>query len=108
MQSTGGEWISSVALENALVAHPAVREAAVIAVRDEKWDERPLAIVVTSENTTVTAADLAAFLAPKFPRWQLPDDYVFVDSRPRTSTGKLLKAELRARYRDRGRQRAAG
>jgi fatty-acyl-CoA synthase len=97
---SGGEWISSVALENALMAHPAVAEAAVVAVPHPKWDERPLAVVVIKAGQTVTAEALRAFLAPRFASWSLPDAFEFVDSIPRTATGKFLKSALRARYRD--------
>ena len=99
---SGGEWISSVDMENALVAHPSVAEAAVIAVPDAKWQERPLAIVVLKPNATETPTpdDLRAFLARTFAKWQLPDDVLIVDELPHTSTGKLLKSELRRRYRD--------
>ncbi|MFI5104892.1 MAG: long-chain-fatty-acid--CoA ligase, partial [Terriglobales bacterium] len=97
---SGGEWISSVDLENTLMSHPAVREAGVIAVRHEKWQERPLAVVVLKPGASVNADELREFLAVKFAKWQLPDNFVFVPELPHTSTGKLLKAELRKRYAD--------
>jgi fatty-acyl-CoA synthase len=97
---SGGEWISSVDLENAIVAHPDVREAAVIAVSHPKWQERPLAVVVPREGAQLNPSTLRAFLAPKFASWQLPDAFVFVEQLPHTSTGKLLKAALRKQYRD--------
>jgi fatty-acyl-CoA synthase len=97
---SGGEWISSVDLENALMGHPAVREAAVIAVPHPKWQERPLAAVVLKENATVTPAELCAHLAAKFSRWQLPEAIVFVTEIPRTTTGKFLKAKLRQQFSD--------
>jgi fatty-acyl-CoA synthase len=97
---SGGEWISSVDIENALVAHPAVAEAAVIAVPDAKWQERPLAVVVPKPGTELIAEELRAFLAAKFARWQLPDYFVFVAELPHTSTGKLLKSALRERFRN--------
>jgi fatty-acyl-CoA synthase len=97
---SGGEWISSVDLENAIVAHPDVREAAVIAVPHPKWQERPLAVVVPMEGAKLEAAELARHLASKFASWQLPDAYVFVSDLPHTSTGKLLKADLRRQYKD--------
>jgi fatty-acyl-CoA synthase len=97
---SGGEWISSVDLENALMAHPDVREAAVIAVPHPRWQERPLAAVVTRDGASLTAQQLRAFLADKFAKWQLPDAFVFLDELPHTSTGKLLKMELRQRYQD--------
>jgi fatty-acyl-CoA synthase len=95
---SGGEWISSVALESALMGHPAVAEAAVVAVRDPKWDERPLACVVVKAGHTVTSEELRAFLAADFAKWWLPDAYEFVDHIPRTSTGKFLKSALRERF----------
>jgi fatty-acyl-CoA synthase len=97
---SGGEWISSMDLENALVAHPSVREAAVIAVSHPKWQERPLAIVVPRDGATITPEELRSFLSQRFAKWQLPDAFVFVDDLPHTSTGKLLKTELRRRYQD--------
>jgi len=97
---SGGEWISSVDLENALVAHPEIREAAVIAVAHPKWQERPVAVIVTVDGATLSPQALRDFLSPKFAKWQLPDAFVFVDELPHTSTGKLLKAELRRRYQD--------
>jgi fatty-acyl-CoA synthase len=97
---SGGEWISSVDLENALVAHPDVREAAVIAVPHPKWQERPVAIVVVREGATLSPEILREFLKDKFAKWQLPDGFIFADELPHTSTGKLLKAELRRRYQD--------
>lgn len=97
---SGGEWISSVDLENALVAHPGVAEAAVIAVADPKWQERPLAVVVLKGDSAVTKEELRSFLARKFAKWQLPDHFIFVLELPHTSTGKLLKSELRRLYKD--------
>ncbi|QBS37393.1 fatty-acid--CoA ligase [Thermaerobacter sp. FW80] len=97
---SGGEWISSVALENELMAHPAVAEAAVIAVPHPKWQERPLAVVVLKPGQSATKDELLDFLRPKFAKWWLPDDIVFVDQIPRTSTGKFLKQALRERFRD--------
>jgi fatty-acyl-CoA synthase len=95
---SGGEWISSVDLENAIMAHPAVAEAAVIAAAHPKWAERPLACVVLKPGHSVTPEALREFLAPKFARWQLPDAIEFIDAIPRTSTGKFFKAKLRERY----------
>jgi fatty-acyl-CoA synthase len=97
---SGGEWISSVDLENALVAHPEVREAAVVAIPHPKWMERPLAVLVLRENARVTSEELRCFLAEKFAKWQLPDGFVFVPELPHTSTGKLLKSELRQRFQN--------
>ena len=98
---SGGEWISSVDLENALMGHPAVSEAAVIAVPHEKWEERPLAIIVLKKGAQADADALTRHLAGRFAKWWLPDDYVFVDEIPRTSTGKFLKSALRERYEGR-------
>ena len=95
---SGGEWISSVDVENALVAHPAVREAAVIAVPHPKWAERPIAVLVARDGKPVGDAELRQFLMQKFSKWQVPDAFVFVNELPHTSTGKLLKFALRKRY----------
>jgi fatty-acyl-CoA synthase len=95
---SGGEWISSVELENALMAHPAIAEAAVIAVPDAKWDERPLAAVVLREGATTTGDELREFLAPNFAKWWLPDRYEFIAEIPKTSVGKFLKTELREMF----------
>ena len=97
---SGGEWISSVDLENALMGHPAVKEAAVIGVPHPKWQERPLAVVVLFEGAEAKPAELREFLAKKFAQWQLPDAYVFATEIPRTSVGKFLKTELRDRFVD--------
>jgi fatty-acyl-CoA synthase len=97
---SGGEWISSVALENALMSHPAVLEAAVFAGRHPKWDERPIAAVVFKPGATATAAELIAHLEPIFPKFWLPDAVVTVEQIPRTSTGKFLKSKLREAYGD--------
>ena len=95
---SGGEWISSVALENALMAHPAVAEAAVFAAAHPKWDERPVAAVVLKPGQKASEAELREHLADKFAKMSLPDAYVFLDQIPRTSTGKFLKTALRATY----------
>jgi fatty-acyl-CoA synthase len=97
---SGGEWISSLDLEKALVAHPEIREAAVIAVAHPKWQERPVAVIVADPGAHISPQALREFLSPKFAKWQLPDAFVFVEELPHTSTGKLQKAELRRRYRD--------
>jgi acyl-CoA synthetase (AMP-forming)/AMP-acid ligase II len=97
---SGGEWISTVELENHLMAHPDVVEAAIIGVPDPKWDERPLACIVTAEGSAVTAADLQAFLADKVAKWQLPERWAFIDEVPKTSVGKFDKKVLRARHTD--------
>jgi fatty-acyl-CoA synthase len=95
---SGGEWISSVELENALMAHPAVAEAAVIAIPDEKWSERPLAVVVLKEGQTATADELRELLAPQFAKWWLPDRVEFVAEIPKTSVGKFRKTALRDQF----------
>ena len=96
---SGGEWISSVALECALMGHPAVAEAAVIPVMHPKWSERPLAAVVLKAGASASPADLRAFLAPQFPKFWLPDAFEFIDAIPRTSAGKFKKSELRERFK---------
>ena len=95
---SGGEWISSMELENALMAHPAVAEAAVIGVPDEKWGERPLATVVLKPDASVTAGELRHFLAGKVPRWQLPERWSFITEVPKTSVGKFAKTRIREAY----------
>ena len=97
---SGGEWISSVDLESALMSHPAVREAAVIAIAHPKWQERPLAVVVLKDGANASPDELRAFLSQKFAKWQLPDDFVFVKELPHTSIGKLSKVELRKKFAD--------
>ncbi|OBK42396.1 long-chain fatty acid--CoA ligase [Mycobacterium kubicae] len=97
---SGGEWISSVELENSLIAHPDVVEAAVVGVPDERWQERPLAVVVLAENASVSASDLRKFLSDKVVRWWLPERWAFTDEIPRTSVGKYDKKTIRARYAD--------
>ena len=98
---SGGEWISSVALEGVLMSHPDVAEAVVIALPHPKWDERPVAVVVPRPGQTPTLESLRAHLAPKFAKWWLPDDVILVETIPRSGTGKYLKNVLRDRYRDR-------
>jgi acyl-CoA synthetase (AMP-forming)/AMP-acid ligase II len=95
---SGGEWISTVALENALMGHDAVSEAAVIAVPDEKWSERPLAVVVLRDGATATPDELRDHLAPTFAKWWLPDRFEFVDEIPKTAVGKFRKTALRERF----------
>jgi len=97
---SGGEWISSVALENALMGHPAVAEAAVISVTHPKWQERPLAVVVLKEGHTATKEELRAYLETQFAKWWLPDAFEFVDRIPHTAVGKFLKSALREQFRD--------
>ena len=95
---SGGEWISSVELENAIMAHPRVREAAVVAVPDERWGERPLACVVLDDGYLMTADEIRAFLQARVPKWWIPERIEFVDEIPKTSVGKFSKRELRDRY----------
>ncbi len=95
---SGGEWISSMELENVLMAHPDVAEAAVIGVADEKWGERPLAAIVLRVGADVTADKLWAFLAEQVPRWQLPERWCFIPQVPKTSVGKFSKRAMRAAY----------
>ncbi|MEU4651922.1 MULTISPECIES: long-chain fatty acid--CoA ligase [Nocardia] len=97
---SGGEWISSVDLENTIMGHPAVAEAAVIGVPDEKWDERPLVAVVLTETGAAEAAELRDFLADKVAKWQLPERWTFITEVPKTSVGKFDKKRLRAQYAD--------
>lgn len=97
---SGGEWISSVELENELIGHPDVVEAAVVGVPDERWDERPLAVVVARAGAAVSPAELRKFLSDKVARWWLPERWTFVESIPRTSVGKYDKKTIRARYSD--------
>jgi fatty-acyl-CoA synthase len=95
---SGGEWISSVDLENTLMGHPAVKEACVVGIPHPKWQERPLAAVVLKDGARVTGEELRAFLAKSFAKWQLPDAFVFLDTIPRTSVGKFKKIALREQF----------
>jgi fatty-acyl-CoA synthase len=95
---SGGEWISSVELENEIMAHPAVAEAAVIGVNHPKWQERPLACVVLKEGESATKEDILEFLDGRVAKWWLPDDVVFIDEVPKTSVGKFSKKDLRTRF----------
>jgi len=97
---SGGEWISSIALETALAGHPAVLEAAVVGVPHPRWVERPIALVVRRPECACSAAELHAFLESSFPRWWLPDGIEFVDAIPKTTVGKTLKRALREQYDD--------
>jgi fatty-acyl-CoA synthase len=97
---SGGEWISSVELENHLMAHPKVREASVVGVPDEKWGERPLATVVVKDGETADVAELREFLRARLANWQVPERWAFLDEVPKTSVGKFDKKVLRARYAD--------
>jgi fatty-acyl-CoA synthase len=97
---SGGEWISSIALENLAIGHPKVAEAAVIGVRHPKWDERPLLVVVLKQGQSAGKADILDFMRGKIANWWLPDDVVFVAEIPHTATGKILKTGLREQFRD--------
>ena len=97
---SGGEWISSIELENAAMGHPAIAEAAVIGIAHAKWQERPVLIVVRKPGADVTRDDVLKFLEGKMARWWMPDDVVFVDELPHTATGKLLKTKLRETFKD--------
>jgi fatty-acyl-CoA synthase len=97
---SGGEWISSVELENELMAHPQIKEAAVVGVPHPRWSERPLACVVVEPGAELTKADVLDFLTPRVAKWQLPDDVVFIDEVPKTSVGKFSKKTLRDRFAD--------
>jgi len=97
---SGGEWISSIELENIAVAHPEIAEAAVIGVRHPKWDERPLVVAVKKAGANVTREELLEFYAGKVAKWWTPDDVVFVEQLPHTATGKLLKTKLRQEFKD--------
>jgi fatty-acyl-CoA synthase len=98
MVKSGGEWISSVDLENTLMGHPAVKEACVVGVPHPKWQERPLAVVVLRDGARATPEELRAFLAKTFAKWQLPDAFVFIEAIPRTSVGKFKKLALREQF----------
>jgi fatty-acyl-CoA synthase len=93
---SGGEWISSVALESALMAHPKIKEAAVIAIPDEKWMEKPLAsVVLMDKDIEISEEELIEFLSKDFEKYQIPQDYVFISEVPKTSVGKFDKKEIR-------------
>jgi fatty-acyl-CoA synthase len=96
---SGGEWISSIDLENLAVGHPAVAEAAVIGVFHPKWDERPLLIVQLKQGQKVTREELLKFMEGKIAKWWMPDDVAFVDGIPHTATGKILKTALREQFK---------
>jgi fatty-acyl-CoA synthase len=97
---SGGEWISSIDLENLAVGHPQVAEAAVIGVRHPKWDERPLLVVVLKKDQQADKDDILRFMQGKIAKWWMPDDVVFVDEIPHTATGKIQKTALRERFQD--------
>tara|TARA_B100001765_G_scaffold212453_1_gene176560 strand:+ start:1417 stop:3045 length:1629 start_codon:yes stop_codon:yes gene_type:complete len=96
---SGGEWISSIDLENAAVGHPSVAEACVIGVSHEKWDERPLLLIVKAEGQKISKEEILVFLEDKVAKWWLPNDVIFVSELPHTATGKLLKKDLREKYK---------
>jgi fatty-acyl-CoA synthase len=97
---SGGEWISSLDIENTLMAHPEVAEATVVGLKHVKWQERPAAFVVAVEGSEVTEADLIEFLSDKIAKWWLPDKVVFIDAIPKTGTGKFDKKVVREQYSD--------
>ena len=97
---SGGEWISSIELENAAIGHPAVAEAAVIGIAHEKWSERPLLILVLKDGCSITREQMLQFLDGKVAKWWLPDDVVVVAEIPHTATGKILKTRLREQFRE--------
>lgn len=97
---SGGEWISSIELENAAVGCPGVAEAAAVGIYHPKWDERPLLLIVRKEGADVSGEDVTAYLSDKVAKWWLPDEVKFVDELPHTATGKILKRELRDEYKD--------
>ncbi|HEV1999834.1 MAG TPA: long-chain fatty acid--CoA ligase, partial [Xanthobacteraceae bacterium] len=97
---SGGEWISSIDLENIAVGHPDVAEAAVIGIAHPKWDERPLLVIVAKPGKKITKADILKFMEGKIAKWWMPDDVVFVDEIPHTATGKILKTALRDKFRE--------
>ena len=97
---SGGEWISSIDLENIAVGHPKVAEAAVIGIRHPKWDERPLLVIVLKKDESATKSEILAFMEGKIAKWWLPDDVAFVDEIPHTATGKIQKLTLRERFKD--------
>ena len=97
---SGGEWISTIDIENLAVAHPDVAEAAVIGIHHAKWDERPLLVVVPKEGSEPKTEDVIAFLKPKVAKWWLPDDVQVVKEIPHTATGKINKMKLRETFKD--------
>ena len=97
---SGGEWISSIELENAALGAPGVQEAAAVGVYHPKWDERPVLLVVKKPGADVSEASITAYLGDKIAKWWLPDEVIFVDDLPHTATGKLLKRQLREDYKD--------
>jgi len=95
---SGGEWISSVELENTIIAHPEVAEAAVVGIPDEKWDERPLACIVRKKGSSIGPAELRAYLEDRVAKWWLPEHWAFIDEIPKTSVGKFDKKVLRSQH----------
>jgi len=95
---SGGEWISSVELENTIMGHPDVLEAAVVGLAHDRWGERPLACIVVKPGRTLTRADVLAYLASRVLKWSLPEDVVFVEALPKTSVGKIAKREIRQQF----------
>jgi fatty-acyl-CoA synthase len=100
MVKSGGEWISSIRLENEVMAHPDVREAAVVGVHDLRWGERPLVFVVPAKGRHPTPEELRDFLVDRVPHWWLPEKWVMVDDLPKTTVGKLDKMALRTKLQD--------
>jgi fatty-acyl-CoA synthase len=97
---SGGEWISSIELENIAVGHPKVAEAAVIGIRHPKWDERPLLVIVLKTGQKASKEEMMTFLEGKIAKWWMPDDVAFVAEIPHTATGKIQKTALRAQFKD--------
>ncbi len=97
---SGGEWISSIDLENLAVGHPKVAEAAVIGVRHPKWDERPLLVIVPKKDQQISKDEILGFMQGKIAKWWIPDDVAFVEEIPHTATGKIQKTVLRERFKD--------
>ena len=100
MIKSGGEWISSIDMENTLMSHKGILEAAVVGIQHPKWEERPLALVVLREGfESIDDTEIRQYLSKSFAKWQLPDKIIFVDSIPRTSVGKLNKKVMRMEYK---------
>jgi fatty-acyl-CoA synthase len=97
---SGGEWISSIDLENLAIGHPKVAEAAVIGIAHPKWDERPLLVIVLKKGESASKEEILGFMQGKIARWWMPDDVAFVDDIPHTATGKIQKTALRERFKD--------
>ena len=97
---SGGEWISSIDIENLAVGHPKVAEAAVIGVSHPKWDERPLLVIVLKKGETATKEEILGFMQGKIAKWWIPDDVAFVEEIPHTATGKIQKLTLRQQFKD--------